>query len=685
MAKAAASQSSFIYGELSPLMAGRTETDEYTQGLHTCVGYIPLVQGGLTAAPGTYYVSAVKDSAAKTLLVRFEFSVVQAYVLEFGDLYCRFYRDDTRIESPPGTPVEIVTPYTTAQLFELQFTQSADVLYVAHPSHKTRKITRTSHTAWTLASVGFLDGPYLNINSTLNTITPSAVSGTGITLTASVATFVTTDVGRFVRIKHTVATVDTWGYAVIVGFTSSTAVTADVKSNFSAVSASTFWRLGVWSDTTGYPRSIAFYEDRLFLGGATNFPQRLDGSKSGDYENMAPSATTGAVAADNAISVTFGSRDVNVIHWLLDDQKALVAGTPGGPWLVRPSNAGEALAPANIVAKRLKSYGCARTQAIHVGGSIAYIQKDQRKLRSIDYAATSIDGFNTPDLTLASEHITRGGIGQMAVQLSPQPILWTVRGDGVLVGMTFSAIGDAGKVAVGWHRHIRGGSFGAGAAVVESVVVIPATDGTRDQVWMIVKRTVNGATVRYVEYMKKIFDDGDLGVDAFFVDAGATYSGIATSTITGLGHLEGQTVSVLADGAAHPTKVVAAGQITLDRPATKAHVGLGYLAQGGTLRFNIGAQNGTSQGKLQRIYRVVFRLHSTGVLQAGRTLAALDDIVFRTSDDLTNTAVPPYTGDKVIEWDDGYSTEARVFWNRDKPLPCTILAIFPQLATEDGL
>lgn len=684
MSKAAASQTSFSHGELSPLMAGRVDTAEYAQGLHTCVGFIPLVQGGITAAPGTYHVNAVKDSAAKTMLMRFEFSTIQAYAIEFGNLYCRFYRDDARIESPPGTPIEIVTPYTTAQLFELQFTQSADNLYVTHPAHKPRKITRTSHTVWTISVITFLDGPYLNINTTLTTVAPSATTGAGITLTASAATFVSTDVGRFVRIRHVVSAVETWGYAVVTVFTSTTLVTADVVSNFSAAVASTFWRLGVWSDTTGYPRAIAFYEDRLFLGGATNFPQRLDGSKSGDYENMAPTATTGIVAADNAISVTFGSRDVNVIQWLLDDQKALVAGTPGGPWLVRPSNAGEALSPANVTGKRLKSYGCARTQAIHLGGSVAYIQKDGRKLRSIDYGTNTIDGFDTPDLTLASEHITRGGIGQMAVQLSPQPILWTVRGDGALIGMTFSP-GAAGKVSVGWHRHTRGGAFSTGAAVVDSVIVIPATDGTRDQVWMIVKRTINGVTVRNVEYMKKIFDDGDSITDAFFVDSGLTYSGVATSVITNLGHLEGQTVSILGDGAAHPQRVVVGAQITLDREVVKAHVGLDFLAQGSTLRFNIGAQNGTSQGKLQRIYKMAFRLHSTGVLQAGRSLTALDDIIFRTSDDLTNTAVPPYTGDKAIDWDDGYSTEARVFWKRDKPLPCTILAIFPQLSTEDGL
>jgi hypothetical protein len=755
VARAAPIQSSFFYGELSPLVAGRVETDEYKQGLETCLGFIPVAQGGVTAAPGTFHVNSVKDSAAKTLLVRFEFSITQAYVIEFGNLYCRFYRDDAQItqtaqaitgitQANPavatysgadtyangdlvringvvgmtqvnareftvanvnvgaktfelagidssaytayvggGTAAEIVeltTAYTTAQLFALQFTQSADNLYIAHPSHKTRKITRTSHTLWSITDITFRDGPYLPVNSTLTTITPSATTGAGITLTASAAVFtLVTDVGRFVRILHGAV----WGYALITAVASTTSATATVMSNFGAATASTFWRLGVWSDTTGYPRAIAFYEDRLFLAGATNFPQRLDGSKSGDYENFAPTGTDGTVAADNAVSFTFGSRDVNVIYWMLDDEQALVAGTPGGPWIVRPSKQGEALSPTNAAAKRLKSYGSSAIQAVHLGDNVAYVQRDGRKLRSVTYGQQQLEGFSTPDLTLLSEHITRGGLGQMAVQMSPQPILWGVRGDGVLLGMTFAPVGEAGQMAVGWHRHIRGGVFGSGGAVVESVVVIPATDGTRDQLWMIVKRTINGATVRTVEYMKKLFDDGDAVENAFFVDCGGTYSGAPTSVLTGLDHLEGQIISLLIDGAAHPDKTVSAGSVTLDREGTVVQWGLAFSAKGRTLRYDEGAQNGTAQGKVQRIYHAAFRLHSTNAMQAGPTFEALDEVIFRTSDDETNAPIPPFTGDKELDWDGDYGTEARLCWNRDKPMPCTILAIMPQLATED--
>lgn len=753
MARAAPIKSVFIRGELSPLMAGRVESDDYNAGLDTCLGFIPVTQGGLVAAPGSRYVSRVKDSAAKTLLVRFEYSVIQAYVLEFGNLYMRIYRDrapvtqtaqnitaitranpavvtydgaDTYangdrvllrnvggmsqvngrefaganvnagantfelsgINSSAYTAytsggtiaeiVEVVTPYTTADLFSLQFTQSADVLYVAHPSYAPRKITRTSHTAWTLNTITFMDGPYLPTNSTLVTFTPSATTGAGITITASSATFVATDVGRMVRIKHAA----TWGWARIVGYTSATVVTADVGGNFGAATASTFWRMGVWSDTTGYPRATGFYEDRLFFGGCTNYPNRVDGSRSGDYEWFSPTESDSTVLASNAVSFSFGSREVNVVQWLMDDEQALVAGTPGGPWLVRPSKQGEALSPTNMAAKRLKSYGSSAVQAVHAGDGVVYVQRDGRKVRFVSYGAQGSDGFQTPDLTLLSEHITASGIAQMSVQLSPQPVVWMVRNDGVMVGMTFHPAD--GQLLTGWHRHIRGGAFSTGNAVAESVVTIPSPDGTSEDVYTSVKRTIDGATVRTIEYIARPFDSTtDAIEDAYFVDCGATYDGAPTTTITDADHLEGQTVTILADGAAHPTKVVTAGRFTLDRSASVVHYGLPFDAEGATMRFEAGAQNGTSQGKIQRIHRVAIRVHDTSAMAAGPTLSLLDEVIFRTSDDLTNTPIPPYSGDKEIDWDGDYGTAERVCWARTKPMPCTILAIMPHLTTED--
>lgn len=254
MAKVSAIQNNFNGGEISPLLYGRPDLDKYKTGLKTCKNFIPLIQGPVERRPGTVFVEEVKTSSLSTRLVRFEFSTTQAYIIEFGNLYCRFIKDNGQILSG-GSPVELVTTYATADLFELKFTQSADVLYVTHPDYPPRKITRTSDTAWSITTITLEDGPFLNTNSTTTTLTLSGTSGS-VTVTASAVTgingdagFASTDVGRQIRWKDPAGN---WTYLTITAYTSTTVVTADIDGpNASARTATVNWRLGVWSVTTG--------------------------------------------------------------------------------------------------------------------------------------------------------------------------------------------------------------------------------------------------------------------------------------------------------------------------------------------------------------------------------------------------------------------------------------------------
>lgn len=677
MSKASPIQNNFSSGEITPLISARTELVARGAGMKTCLNLIPLVQGPATGRPGTYFVNEVKDSTKKTRVVRFEFSTTQAYIIEFGNLYVRFYMDGGRIESPPTVPVEVVTPYVEADLFQLKFTQSADVLYIAHPGYAPRKLSRTSHTAWTLTTIDFLDGPYLNVNGTATTITPSAVSGS-VTLTASAALFAASDVGRPVRIKHST----TWGWAKITAYTSPTAVTALVVSNFAATTASPDWRLGAWSSALGYPGAVTFFEDRLWWGGATTAPQRVDSSKTGLYETMSPTGTDGAVASDNGVSVTLNANGVNVIRWLSDDEKGLFAGTLGGTWVIRPSSLNEALTPTNVSAKRSPAEGTANIQALRISSATLFAQRGQRALRELKFDFTA-DGFKTRDLTVASEHILASGVTEMAYQELPQGIVWCVRGDGTLVGLSYAVAEAGGKDVIAWHRHLLGGAFGSGNAVVESVAVIPAPDGSRDELWLVVKRTVNGATKRYIEYMTKLFQEGAAIEDAFFVDCGLTYSGAPATTVSGLDHLEGQVVTIIADGSRHPNETVVSGQVTLDRSASEVHVGLGYNMDGELLSFEAGAQDGTAQGKIQRIHKCVFRLHNTVGMSAGRNFNELDALHFRDSSDTTGGPIALFSGDKEMDWPGDYEIGAKVCFRQSWALPFTLLAVMPQITTED--
>lgn len=665
-------QESFNAGEFSELVSARVRFEKYKNAVQLAENVIPLVQGGLTRRTGTMFVNEVKTSAKSTRLIQFEYSVTQAYVLEFGDAYIRFYKDRGIIESAPNTPYEIVSPYLEADLFELKFTQSADILYLTHPDYAPRKLSRTWHTSWTLTEIDFKDGPYLPINVSATTITPSATTG-AITLTASTATFASTDVGRLVRLKHS----STWGYAKITAYTSTTVVSATVGSAFGNTTAVTEWRLGLWSATTGYPSCVTFFEDRLFFAGNALRPQRIDGSIVGDYENFAPTATDGLVADDNAISISLNANDVNVIRWMVDDEKGLLIGTVSGEWLVRPSSLSEALTPTNMSAKRSTAFGSDNLQAIRTGKASIYVQRAGQKAREFAYVY-EVDGFRSPDMNVLSDHVLSGGVKQFAYQQEPFSVVWFVRNDGQLVGLTYERDQDV----VGWHRHILGGSFGSGDAVVESVAVIPTPSGDADEVWLIVKRTIDGATVRYVEYITPKFD-GTETTDAFFVDCGLTYDGAATTAITGLDHLEGETLSVLADGASHPDVVVASGAVTLSRQASVAHFGFSYDSNIKTLRIEAGAADGTAQGKTKRIHRVGVRLYKTLGLQFGPDADNLDVLPFRTSADAMGNPPALFTGDRSVNWNAGYDTEGVMYFRQSQPLPFTLLGVMPQLVTQD--
>ncbi len=530
MPKVSPAQSNFITGEISPLLFGRVDSEKYNSSLCVCKNYIPMIQGGLVRRPGTYFVAPTKGKAR---LIKFIFSTVQAYMLEFGAGYIRFYRNQQQILLA-GVPYEITSPYSESALFEIKHTQSADVLYITHPKYPPMKLTRAGHTDWTLEVIDFKDGPYQKQNEGPITLTPAATTGTNVTLTASAALFAATDVGRLVRIRHNgivdgVAKVQ-WGYAKILTYESPTSVKINIKKDFFATSAVTIWRLGLWSDTTQYPATVTFHEDRLFFGGSPGAPLRGDGSNSSDYENFSPTGVDAVVVASNAISFVLNAEDVNTIRWMSSDEKGLQIGTFGNEFIVKASSSNEALNPVNISAKRTSAHGSADIQPVQVGKATMFVQSAGRKLRDMQYYY-DVDGYRAADLTLLSEHITERGIVQLAFQKEPQQIIWAVRGDGHLIGMTYER--DDQTLQVGWHRHSVGGfgDLAGNSAIVESVAVIPAPDATREELWLIVRRVVNGVSVRYVEFMTKLFENEEQS-KAFFVDSGLSLDNpIAISSV----------------------------------------------------------------------------------------------------------------------------------------------------------
>ena len=763
---------SFVSGELGAKLDGRTDFAKYATGAKTLENFLIHPQGSATRRVGTKFIAEVKTSSKKTRLIPFEFSTVQTYILEFGDQYMRVYKDQGQVLDS-GSAFEISTPYLEAELFELKFAQSADVMYITHPNHEVEKLSRTGHTNWTLTDVDFTDGPYLSPNSTTTTLTPaSAAVATGVNFTASAVTginngdgFQTTDVGRLISFNS--------GIAKVTSRTSTTVVVCEILTAFTNTDAKSDWKLGAFSDTTGHPSCVSFFEQRLVFAGTTNEPQTLYFSKSGDYENM----TTGT-NADDAMVYTIASNQVNRIRYL-KAQRTLIVGTTGGEFTVSADGTDAAITPSNIVIKKQSSYGTANVDAIPAGNAVLFLQKAKRKIRELSYNFDT-DGYVAPDLTILNDIVTKSGINEMSYQQEPDSILWCVRDDGVLAGLTY----QRSENVIAWHRHILGGKFGEATitvtdfaniadgtkivftksdgttttftsatsatsgkfhstssnnqtatnlktlidadadftatvstntvtikettpqasgfltissgdttrlastdeahAVVESAASISGTL-TEDEFYVIVKRTINGSTKRFVEVFANFdFDEND-ATDFKFLDSHLIYDGSATSTLSGLSHLEGQTVSVLADGSTHATKIVSSGSISLDRSTTKAVVGLAYDSVLQTMRIEGGAAEGTSQGKTKRISKVVLRLFETVGVKVGPTLAKLETVPFRTtSSDLSAPVDTLLAGDREIEFRDDYNSDGFIFIKQDQPLPLSVLAIYPTVVTSDG-
>lgn len=668
MPKTLVSVPSFTAGQLSPRMEGRTDFQKYFSSGKTINNFVVQPHGPVARRPGTHFVAEVKDSSKDTRLIPFSFSTTQTYILEFGNQYIRFYKDDGQISSG-GSPYEISSPYLETELFDIKFAQSADVMYLCHPNHAVRKLSRTGHTAWTLTTVDFQNGPFQEHNTTSTTMTSShTIEGASTVLTLSSTTgvnsdqgFLSTDVGRLVHIKD--------GHVKITGYTSSTSVSGTVQSAISSGSATDDFAMGSFSDTTGHPRCVTFFEQRLVFAGTTNQPQTLFFSVSGDYENMDDNYH-GATTDSSAMIYTIASNQVNAIQ-AIKATRTLIVMTTGGEFTVTSGGTTAPITPTNLNIRKQSNYGSAGVDGISIGNSTLFLQRAKRKIRELAYNFDT-DGYIAPDLTILSENITFSGVIQMDYQQEPFSIVWCVRIDGKLTGMTYNRLQDV----VAWHEH----DFGGTDAKCKSVAVIDV-DTDEDQVWVIVERTINGATKKYVEYLTPYNFNSDLE-EIHFVDSGLTYSGASTSTLSGLDHLEGETVKIIINGATHPDKVVSSGSISLDIATTDAVVGLGYSSLLQTMRIDEGSGI-TDQTKTKRIYDVTVRFFETVGAKVGPNEDNLDIIPFRDSSAAMTAPVPLFTGDKSTEFPSDYGTDGFVVVKQDQPLPMTILAIYARLELYD--
>jgi len=725
--RAAPAQVAFNSGELSPKVAARVDQEVYAKGCSVMENFIPAIEGPAVKRGGTRYIASTKTASERAWFVRFEVDPENSYMLEFGNLYIRIFWNRAVL----GAPLEVVTPYTSADLvnaaggFAIDYVQSGDILYLACAGHKPRKLSRTAHTTWTLSDYSPRGGPFQDVNITATTVYASAATG-AVTLTASAAIFTSDLVNTLFYLEQkTVIDVQQWepgkavalgdvrrsggrnyqavnagttgtstpthtegsvydgdngvqwtfleaGYGwvnitTVAGLTATATVVSRLPGGcVSAGNATTKWAYGAWSDAEGWPEVVTFYLDRLVWMRGANWWMTV----AGDYEVM-EARDFGRQLTESAAFGVIPSRRGNRVLWAETLEVGLCVGTGADEWLIAPASKNEPFGPANASVNPLGVVGSRAISPLRLFDSVIFTQRSGKKLRDMRYVVG--DGAVRADLNALSAHILKARVTWTAYTDEPFSAIWAGCADGTLAVAAYYPE----QSVLGWSRVPIDG-------FVEHGQALPAPDGGSADLWLIVRRTISGATVRHIEYMTLPLDEDGLKEDAFYVDCGITYSGAATTTVAGLGHLEGKTVALLADGATHPTRVVTGGQITLQRAASKVQVGLPFTARLATLDIEAGASNGTAQGKRKRITKMAVRLDRTLGGKVGPTSTKLETLQFRDAAVPMGQSPDLFTGDKHSAWPGGTERFARVWFVHDDPLPATVCGFFPTINTEDG-
>jgi len=528
-------QQSLTGGEVTPELFAKFSDAKYQTGLKTCENFIVRPQGPAENRPGTQFVREVRYSDKATRLIPFNFNINQTLVIEVGDLYFRFHTEGATLLSG-GTPYQVVSPYLEADLFDLHFVQSADVITITHENYPPAELRRTGATAWTYAVIDF-DPPLtavVGVTAVASGHTTADKYDYEYVVTAfdadqireSVASASATDAGNLldtggiVTISWT-AKAGASKYRVykqqggIFGYIGETDATSLVDDNIGPdLSIVPPEYETVFASTNNYPRTASYFEQRRTFAGTITEPQKIWMTKSGTESAMSYSLP---VRDDDRIKFQVASREANpILHVVPMDQLLLL--TSSAEWRVTSVNS-DAITPATISVRQQSVNGASLVQPVIVNNSVVYCASRGGRVRELGYSF-EVGGYITGDLGLRSTHLFDGQeIVQLAYSQAPDPIIWAVSDSGLLLGVTYVPEQKVGA----WHKHSTyNGTFESVCSVAE---------GVEDHVYVVVKRTINGSTVRYIERMAdRIYTREE---DAFFVDSGLSLDARATVTTSG--------------------------------------------------------------------------------------------------------------------------------------------------------
>lgn len=511
MARVAPIYPTFARGEVSPLMFGRVDIEPYSACLDKSRNCWIRPFGAVSRFAGSEYIATAKGKAR---LLKFVFSASDSYMIECGAGYFRFFNDGGYIVNDDGDIYEIENPFTQEQLSTIQYVQLDDLIKIVYKDdvdnkNKPLELIRKAASNWELREVSFKCTPFLDENITDTTIMASGTEGE-ITISASSPIFNSKHVGSIWWIggRTTVNNVEKQGFFEIIAFTDSTHVKAKVKSKLSTASATKEWGEGAWGDYRGYPLAIGLMDGRLYYGRTPNSPRNIYGSRPYAYEDFTPATDNEDSGSINIEMATNANGDGSDIKWIIGTNYMLV-GTFGGEFVVKGS--GDAgITPTDVTARARSNWGAEAIQPVVVDSMIHFVQRTGQKVRQFTYDYY-LDSYRAVDISLYSEHLFESPIVDIAYQKNPDSILYCLRQDGNVAVLTI----ETTQQVQAWCLLEFNGE-------VESLETIPSYDGLYDEVYMIVKRTINGQTVRHIERVQNLITP-DIQSYCWYVRSGLHY------------------------------------------------------------------------------------------------------------------------------------------------------------------
>lgn len=676
-------QSNLNRGELDPRLVGRIDIQPYYNGLFEATNVKTIPQGGIKKREGMRFLSEVDGTGR---MEQFSFSTVQNYLLVFTNLRMYIFKDgvlQTNINASGNDFAD--TPWTTAQIADLDYIQSADTAIVVHNQQQPRTITRTSDTTWTIALAPLSNIPQFDFNDgssptptneiqdltftsilegdkfelTLNGVITEeltyAAPGTSgaatnersianallalpITANTGIAVSQTSQAPDVYNIVFSGSSADDWDLltgTIILSSATPTITAVEVQ-------AGSPQKEDVWSVTRGWPQTTTFHEARLYFGGSTFRPSTLWGSRVSDFFNF----EAGVGRDDESIDVTLDTDQVNAITAVYSN-RALQVFTTGAEFFA-PQTLGEPLTPTGITISPQTNLGCKRVRPATIDGVTLFVQRTGKSLNQYVFL-NDLQANETRSISVLSPHLINDPVQIYASR-------GTERDDANYVYIT-NADGDVTVFNTLITEEIRAFTRWTTQGNIKSAAVVD------NLVYMLVERVINGVTVYQVEK-----EDVDLNMDS------AATGVLASNVISGLGHLEGETVKVKINGAVQLDKVVAGGQITVDTDSGNYEVGLGFNPKIVTMPLNVPTQRGPNWARKKKIARIGVQTYlSNGVIVNGQRIA--DKTIGLDQFD----APEPRTELRrihVLGWD----LQAQVTITQDTPMPWQILSIAMEVA-----